>query len=308
MSREPVQLTAGPMSFDAPEPSLDGKRIFALGRQSRGELVQYDAKASQFVPFLSGISAARVSFSPDGRWVTYSTYPENVLWRSRADGSDRLELTYAPFVTWSAGWSPDGKQIVFVGAEPGKNAGLYSVSAEGGAPQSLLTGEHDLLFPNWTPDGKSIVFEESGDYKTNIHSLDMKTRQVSSLPGSENMIAPAISPDGRYLAAATSDRQKLMLFDFTTQQWVELVRADVGGLSWSADSKFLYFDSGSGSDPAVSRLRLADRKLERVASLKDFRRVIFARYPWSGLTPDGSPLLMRDIGSQEVYALDFETP
>jgi Tol biopolymer transport system component len=296
------------MSFDAPEPSLDGKRIFALGRQSRGELVQYDAKASQFVPFLSGISAARVTFSPDGRWVTYSTYPENVLWRSRADGSDKLELTYAPFVTWSAGWSPDGKQIVFVGAEPGKNTGLYSVSAEGGAPQSLLTGEHDLLFPNWTPDGKSIVFEESGDYKTNIHSLDMKTRQVSSFPGSENMIAPAISPDGRYLAAATSDRQKLMLFDFTTQQWVELVRADVGGLNWSVDSKFLYFDSGSGSDPAVSRLRLADRKLERVASLKDFRRVIFARYPWSGLTPDGSPLLMRDIGSQEVYALDFETP
>jgi hypothetical protein len=27
-----------------------------------------------------------------------------------------------------------------------------------------------------------------------------------------------------------------------------------------------------------------------------------------GLTPDGSPLLMRDIGSQEVYALDFEAP
>ena len=31
-------------------------------------------------------------------------------------------------------------------------------------------------------------------------------------------------------------------------------------------------------------------------------------YQWSGLTPDGAPLLLRDIGTQEVYALDFEEP
>jgi hypothetical protein len=99
-----------------------------------------------------------------------------------------------------------------------------------------------------------------------------------------------------------------MLFDFTTQQWTELAKTDVGYLNWTHDGKFLYFDSGLSNDPAVSRLRLADRKLERVASLKDVRRVVFALYPWSGLTPDGSPLLMRDIGTQEVYALDFEAP
>jgi len=29
---------------------------------------------------------------------------------------------------------------------------------------------------------------------------------------------------------------------------------------------------------------------------------------WSGVTPDGAPLLLRDIGSQEVYALDLEAP
>jgi hypothetical protein len=29
---------------------------------------------------------------------------------------------------------------------------------------------------------------------------------------------------------------------------------------------------------------------------------------WSGLMPDGSPLLMRDMGTEEVYALDFEAP
>jgi hypothetical protein len=55
-------------------------------------------------------------------------------------------------------------------------------------------------------------------------------------------------------------------------------------------------------------VRVADRKLERLADLKGFRRVVSGWLPWSGVTPDGAPLLLRDISSQEVYALDFEAP
>jgi hypothetical protein len=62
------------------------------------------------------------------------------------------------------------------------------------------------------------------------------------------------------------------------------------------------------ADPAFYRLRVQDRKLERVAELKGLRRTIFSWIPWSGVTPDGSPLLQRDISTQEVYALDFEAP
>jgi hypothetical protein len=29
---------------------------------------------------------------------------------------------------------------------------------------------------------------------------------------------------------------------------------------------------------------------------------------WFGLTPEGDPLLMHDVGSQEVYALDLDEP
>lgn len=84
--------------------------------------------------------------------------------------------------------------------------------------------------------------------------------------------------------------------------------ANIGFTQWSGDGKSVYFDTGSSTDPAICRVRLADHKLERVASLKDFRRVVTPWISWSGLTPDGSPLLMRDIGTQEVYALDFEAP
>jgi hypothetical protein len=51
---------------------------------------------------------------------------------------------------------------------------------------------------------------------------------------------------------------------------------------------------------------LLDQKIEKIVDLKDFRRVVMPWNTWLGLTPDGSPLLMRDTGTQEVYALDLE--
>jgi hypothetical protein len=55
-----------------------------------------DGSRSQLVPVLDGISADNVEFSRDGLWVTYVLEPEGPLWRSRADGSDRLQLTHSP--------------------------------------------------------------------------------------------------------------------------------------------------------------------------------------------------------------------
>jgi len=310
----PVQLTAGPLSFHSAQPSLDGKRIFAIGAQPRGELERFDTKSSQFVPYLAGVSASDVSFSLDGQWVAYSTYPEQSLWRSRIDGSEKLQLTRPPFIAADPTWSPDGKKILFAGFDPGKTAAIYAIAADGGAPQQTVGDPaSDLFSGGWTRDGKSIVFEKSrlkgsSNFQTDVEVLDIQMGKVSVLPGSESMDSPVLSPDGRFLAAVTSDRLKLMLFDFATQKWVELAQTDIGALSWTRDGKYLYFDSGSGLDPAISRVRIADRRLERVTGLKDFRRVESSNFQWSGLTPDGAPLLLRDVGTQEVYALDLEVP
>ena len=80
----------------------------------------------------------------------------------------------------------------------------------------------------------------------------------------------------------------------------------MGFTDWSRDGKYVYFDTGLSDNPALYRVRVTDRKVERVADLKGVRRTVFAWIPWSGVTPDGSPLVVRDISSQEVYALDFE--
>jgi hypothetical protein len=95
-SSEPTELTAGPVSYSRAVPSPDGKRIFAIGSQPRGELARFNQKTQQFEPYLSGISADNVDFSRLGQWVAYVTHPEGSLWRSKADGSERLQLTFPP--------------------------------------------------------------------------------------------------------------------------------------------------------------------------------------------------------------------
>ena len=305
---KPVQLTSGPLDFLGPVPSKDGKRLFVIGSQPRGELARYDAKSQQFVPFQSGLSADSVSTSKDGQRVAFVSYPDGSLWRMKLDGSERLQLTFPPLTTYLPRWSPDGKQIAFQATTPGKPWAMYVTSAEGGNPQEVAPGLGD---PGWSADGKSLVFSDTPPFdptasgKLAIHLMDLKTREVTTLPGAEGLYSPRWSPDGRYIAALRAGPETLMLFDFSTQKWVQLEQIAVGFPSWSRDSKYIYFDA-VGEDHAFYRVRISDHKLERLVSLKGLR--LTGAFGWTGLAPDDSPLVLRDVGTQEIYAFDWNVP
>jgi len=308
---DPMQLTNGPLDFTHPVPSRDGKRIFTVGVQPRGELVRYDGKTG-FVPYFGGISAAGLAFSPDGQWIAYISVPDRTLWRSKLDGSERLQLTNISEM-WASlpRWSPDGKQIVFMGRRNNTNWRAYLVSPDGGAPRDLLPGAEAGYDPAWSPDGESIVLSlhNAGPTSRGISILELKAGKVSDLPGAENLFSPRWSPDGKYIAAITTDSQKLMLFDRVSARWMELANmTTIGYPSWSHDGQYLYFDTILSDDPAFFRMRISDRKLERLVSLKGVRRFWGELGQWTGLAPDDSPLLVRDTSSQEIYALDFQAP
>jgi Tol biopolymer transport system component len=313
-NREPVQLTAGPMSLSLPIPSKDGKKLFALGTKLRGELVRYDAKSGQFVPYMDGISALGVTFSREGNWVAYIAYPEGTLWRNKLDGSERLQLTFAPMEALAPRWSPEGKQIAFMGRQPGQGWKIYLVASEGGnSPRELLPGNDGQAAPDWSPDGNSLVFggfpeEISGDASaTSIHLLDLKTHQTSTVPGSEGLYCPRWSPDGRYISATTANGQKLMLFDASNRKWSEPEDLPEGCPAWSHDGKYLYFQSFDVKQPALFRLRISDRKREQLAEINLRRSEAF--WFWgNSLTPDDSPLVLRDESAEEIYALDWQLP
>src|SRR5262249_18955643 len=241
VDKQPVQLTSGPLSFEASQPSLDGKKIFAVGTQLRTELSRYDRKVRQFVPYLGGISAAQVSFSPDGQWVAYSTFPEGQLWRSRIDASEKLQLTFSQGISFFARWSPDGKEIVYVFSRPGEPDQLSLVGKDGGSPHVLYRSQ-DVVRPSWRRDGGEIFFQQSfrGPEEAEVKVLDVKTGQVSTLPDSKGLVAPVLSPDGRHLAADTADGKKLKLYDLKIQMWQEFTpQSGIGVIEMSPGSNML---------------------------------------------------------------------
>lgn len=305
---QPTQLTFSPLTLSSPLPSKDGKKLFVIGQTYRGELVRFDTKTHQFSRTLGGISAEYVAFSKDGQWVAYVSYRDGALWRSRLDGSDRLQLTYPPMYPLLPRWSPDGKKIIFFefAVSPDKPARMYEISPDGGRPQAILPGDpHQQLDPNWSPDGSKIIFaNESNDPSSAIHVLDLATNQVSDLPDSKVLYSPRWSPDGQHVSAFSADSKTLMLFDFRTKKWAELAHGSLGWLNWSHDGQYVYVLDFSGKN-AIVRIRLADHKIEDVADLKNFNST--GRYGTAlALAPDDSPLLLRDTGSQDVYSVDWQ--
>ena len=305
---KPILLTSSPMALSSPLPSKDGKKLFLIGRTYRGELTRYDMKSSQFSPFLSGISAEFPAFSKDGQWVAYVSYRDGALWRSKVDGSERLQLTYPPMYPVLPRWSPDGKAILFFefGSNTDRPASIYEISPDGGTPRPLLPDDHSQQFdPNWSPDGSKIIFAgASNDPASSVRILDVASGKVSELPGSRGFYSPRWSPDGRTIAAFSADSTTLLLFDPQTQKWTGLAKGSFSWLSWSHDGQSIYLLNSSGNN-GVDRIRVSDHKLEQVVDVQNFPAT--GRYGASlALAPDDSPILLRDTGSQDVYSLDWQ--
>lgn len=311
---QPVQITAGPLTFYLPAPSKDGKSVFAVGEQLRGELTRYDSSANQFVPYAKGISADHVTFSRDGQWMAYVEFPSGVLVRSHPDGSERRQLTFPPMHALSPQWSPDGTQIAFQGSpQPGAHPKIYLISSSGGLPAlAAPNGPDRQTYPSWASHGASLLFSGSNEARSSraLYSLDLKARQVSQLPGSERLYWGQISPDGQHVVALEDPTQKLMLYDVATHNIQTLAQlADYP--RWSSDGQFVYFSttyfSGPGKNGGVFRLKLSTNTTETLMKYPDFLLAGIFGVSF-GVTPDGEILIVRDLSTRDLYALDVDLP
>ena len=303
---KPIQLTSSPMPLTSSMPSRDGTKLFVVGQTNRGELMRWTPAG--FVPYMGGISGEFAAFTRDGQWVAYVLYPQGTLWRSKVDGTEKLQLTYPPKYAMLPRWSPDGKTLVYYEAPDNGPAKMYEVSAAGGTPQALLPNDtRTQQDPNWSPDGNSIVFGgNSADPSAQILVVDQKTEKTTMLPGSQGMFSPRWSPDGKFIVAFSADSTTLLLFEVHDQKWRELARGTLGWPNWSRDGRYVFVLDQSGTG-IVLKIRVSDGKQESVVDLKNFATA--GKYNGSlSLAPDDSPILLRNAGTQDVYSLDWQTP
>ena len=138
----------------------------------------------------------------------------------------------------------------------------------------------------------------------------MNTKQLSTFPGSAGLWAPRWSEDNRVLIAFTVDSHKLLRFDFATAKWSELTTGnELEYPNLSHDGKYVYFENTEENGPEIDRVNIADHRRERVVSLKDIPQVYVPDgQAWSSVDRTDAPIIMRNVGTQEIYALDLQLP
>lgn len=263
--------------------SADGRRLAftAVGLEKRGVFV-YDVRQNRTTRVMEGQTAfVGPRLSPDGKHIAFSWDDGGhyQVWLAPADGSAkprRLAATDA----WAraAGWTPDGKSLVYVegeGPQSGMDIKVFRV-ADGQITPFAATKAAEA-FPELSPDGRWLAYasNETGRNEIYVRSFPdgKRTLQITS----EGATAPLWGPDGRelfYFDVAFNKLSKVdltagetvsvggsrALFEFTSQTAVALTNYSI-----TPDGRRFLIHKRSGRPPAlVTQMNLERRWFDRV--------------------------------------------
>ncbi len=192
------QLTSGPSSLTWSPDS--GELIYSMAgslwrqKVSDGVASQITAAAYDYQP----------DWSPDGRWVIYSSYRNDAmeLWVLDLGSGSVKPLLADGAVNLEPRFSPDGRRIVFVSTSFNRRFHIFTADFDNGAIKNVqrLTGEHKSelrryyysaydheINPVWTRDGQDIIYVSN---RNHIYGTGGFWR-ISSRPAASDIAAGA---------------------------------------------------------------------------------------------------------------------
>jgi C-terminal processing protease CtpA/Prc len=188
---------------------------------------------------------------------------------SARDGGDATRISRTPEAESSVTWSPDSRTLAYTSFREGIGH-LYLYDFAANTETRLTNGPDTDHSAAYSPDGKTIAFVR-GD--TELRALDVATRQdrliargIFDRPPFGGEPPFAWSPDNRWLAYLSAGAKMftnvhIVGLDGTAARPVSfLANSFANTVSWSADGKTLYFDTGQRTEPRqIARIDLTPR-------------------------------------------------
>jgi len=204
--------------------SPDGRQLAVLGNTAgNGNIYLTDVrKPLQVVLSNSEVGYLRdVAWSHDGKqFVMWSSQNNTMVYLVNADGTGLVEKQLDVQVLGTPQFTPDGKNIVFYGADS-LSSGLFEASLDGSQTRLISDLVEDESGFAFSPDGSRLAYVDIDRISGGVILMvqDLETRAIIALPGS--LPIPKGFPD-------------------------------IAKLSWSPDGTKLVFEfGGSASDRAI---------------------------------------------------------
>lgn len=141
--------------------------------------------------------------SPDGKKIVFETSMAGLyqLFIMNPDGSGLTQITHDAATHDTPAWSPDGHKIAYASDKTGHSV-IYTINPDGSGEERMTDDRHEYIHPNWSADSTKIIYCSDDDLKppqknaSDIFSIDLKTKQVTTLITGGTNTYPSWSPSG----------------------------------------------------------------------------------------------------------------
>jgi serine/threonine-protein kinase len=222
--------------------------------------------------FNPGLENRSWDISPDGARLALKAVTDlgENIWIKPVGAGPMARLTFVGEERMPR-WSPDGERVAFISPR-NQNLDVWALNADGTGEAELLADlEQSVADMAWTPDGSALLLRTAGAAGVaggrDIFMVRLATGEGASEPlplltSPADEAAPAVSPDGRWLAYNSDEtgRREVFIRPFPNVGSGQFQVSTGGGRSpiWSSDGSELFFVAdASGENDDARRMMVA---------------------------------------------------